>query len=152
MTRRLLSVMGAAAFLAACSSGNREVETGPDADPSASVILAGGVDGHAAAKNPNASTAARLGIPPGHLPPPGLCKVWMPGEPPGQQKKRYKAGNCELVRRQVPPGGWLVYNLNGNKKEIVVREYGDSPSRVLAVRIFDAVTGSLLWEEAGDGR
>lgn len=25
------------------------------------------------------------GIPPGHLPPPGSCRVWYDGRPPGQQ-------------------------------------------------------------------
>ena len=25
------------------------------------------------------------GIPPGHLPPPGKCRVWYDGRPPGQQ-------------------------------------------------------------------
>jgi hypothetical protein len=28
---------------------------------------------------------ARQGIPPGHLPPPGECRVWYDGRPPGQQ-------------------------------------------------------------------
>jgi hypothetical protein len=94
----------------------------------------------------NASTAARFGIPPGHLPPPGQCKVWIPGEPPGQQKKRYKAGNCGSVARYVPPGGWLVYRPSGDKKEVVVREYGRS-GVVISIRAFDIVTGALLWQE-----
>jgi hypothetical protein len=34
-----------------------------------------------------APTAAqgRGGIPPGHMPPPGECRVWYDGRPPGQQ-------------------------------------------------------------------
>ena len=28
---------------------------------------------------------AHLGIPPGHLPPPGHCRIWVPGRPPGHQ-------------------------------------------------------------------
>jgi len=30
------------------------------------------------------------GIPPGHLPPPGECRVWYPGVPPGQQPPPFK--------------------------------------------------------------
>ena len=44
-------------------------------------------------------------IPPGHMPPPGECRIWYPGEPPGQQPP---PGNCEELRRQVPPGAWLI--------------------------------------------
>lgn len=32
---------------------------------------------------------SRLDIPKGHLPPPGECKIWMPGRPSGQQGPRY---------------------------------------------------------------
>ncbi len=122
-----------AVLLAGCSSRSPDVQTGPRTGE-------------------NASTAARFAIPPGHLPPPGMCKVWMPGEPPGQQKKKYRAGNCSVIERQVPRGGWLVYNLNGDKKQVVVREYGVRSPGVIAIRAFDLVTGALLWEEtpAGD--
>ncbi len=94
----------------------------------------------------NASTAARYGIPPGHLPPPGQCKVWMPGESPGHQKQKYKAGSCRSVARYVPPGGWLVYRPSGDKKEVVVREYGRSGG-VIAIMVFDIATGVLIREE-----
>ncbi len=30
------------------------------------------------------------GIPPGHMPPPGECRVWQPGVPPGQQPPPYR--------------------------------------------------------------
>jgi hypothetical protein len=49
--------------------------------------------------------ARQLDIPPGHMPPPGSCRIWMPGVPPGQQSP---PGDCNLLRRQVPPGGVLV--------------------------------------------
>ena len=39
-----------------------------------------------APQSSSASTAATLKIPPGHLPPPGECRVWLPDVPPGQQK------------------------------------------------------------------
>lgn len=44
-------------------------------------------------------------VPPGHLPPPGQCRVWFPGRPPGQQPP---PGNCFELRHRVPPGAYLI--------------------------------------------
>jgi hypothetical protein len=44
-------------------------------------------------------------IPPGHYPPPGSCRIWIPGVPPGQQSP---PGNCTDLQRRVPPGAVLV--------------------------------------------
>ena len=103
----------------------------------------------AATSNPNASTAARLGIPPGHLPDPGECRVWIPSESPGKQKKNAQ-GDCSWVASQVPPGGWLVWRPGTDRKEVVVREYG-AGSVMRWTRIYDIVTGALLHEESHDG-
>lgn len=89
------------------------------------------------------STAARFAVPPGHLPPPGQCRVWMPGEPPGQQKKKYPVGQCSVLSRSIPAGGWLIYRPTDGKREIRVWEYG-SDFEVLAERVYDSVTGELL--------
>jgi hypothetical protein len=140
----------------ACSGTNPEVETGPA--PQTQGIPGTGSD---AGSDPqlknedvpeNASTAAKYGIPPGHLPPPGKCRVWVPGEPPGQQKKKYPAGDCDEIAGQVPPGAWLVYRPGEDKKEVVVREYG-AGSQITSVRVYDIVTGALLRElDPDDGR
>lgn len=45
-------------------------------------------------------------IPPGHMPPPGECRVWFPGAPPGHQPP---PGRCEDLERSVPAGAWLLY-------------------------------------------
>ena len=140
---RGIATIGLLVALAACSSSQPDVNT----DPASGAVLASG-DGSEYGDG-NKSTAATLGIPPGHLPPPGQCKVWMPGEPPGQQKKKYKAGNCTSVERQVPPGGWLVYRPGDDKKEVRVSMYGDRGSDVVVIRIFDVATGALLREESG---
>jgi hypothetical protein len=44
-------------------------------------------------------------IPPGHLPPPGQCRIWYPDRPPGHQPP---PGSCRQLRHQVPPGAVLV--------------------------------------------
>jgi len=45
-------------------------------------------------------------IPPGHYPPPGECRIWIPDVAPGQQGP---PGACEDLERQVPSGAYLVY-------------------------------------------
>ncbi len=47
-----------------------------------------------------------IGIPAGHLPPPGKCRVWFPDRPPGHQPP---PGPCETLRYNVPLGAKLVY-------------------------------------------
>jgi len=44
-------------------------------------------------------------IPPGHMPPPGKCRIWFPDRPPGHQPP---PGDCWQLERQVPPGAWLI--------------------------------------------
>lgn len=44
-------------------------------------------------------------IPPGHMPPPGSCRIWYPNTPPGQQPP---PGDCYTLSRNVPPGAWLI--------------------------------------------
>jgi hypothetical protein len=45
------------------------------------------------------------GIPPGHMPPPGECRIWYPDRPPGQQPP---PGKCSELKHRVPPGATLV--------------------------------------------
>jgi hypothetical protein len=44
-------------------------------------------------------------VPPGHMPPPGKCRVWFPDRPPGQQPP---PGDCGELRYRLPPGAVLV--------------------------------------------
>lgn len=97
------------------------------------------------------STAATLGIPPGHLPPAGQCKIWIPGTPPGHQGP---SGDCASLARRVPLDGWLVYRPTRNKKEVRVSVYhAQRPGVVVVMRYFDSKSGRLLREEhPGAGR
>lgn len=46
------------------------------------------------------------GIPPGHYPPPGMCRIWIDGVPPGQQSAPV---DCATARRNVPDNGRVIY-------------------------------------------
>ena len=72
-----------------------------------------------------------LGIPKGHLPPPGECKIWFPGKPPGHQPPPQA---CASALREAPLGAWVVTHegsryrvsiFNSNKRNVVdeVRYY-----------------------------
>ena len=48
---------------------------------------------------------AQVKVPPGHLPPPGECRIWFPDRPPGHQPP---PGDCRELSRRVPHGAVLV--------------------------------------------
>lgn len=90
------------------------------------------------------STAATLGIPPGHLPPPGMCRVWMPGTPPGHQPR---ARSCAGIERMAPAGSWIVYRPSEDRKVVHVRVVDERrPGVVVHLRVYDAVRGTLIRE------
>jgi len=57
-----------------------------------------------------------LRVPPGHLPPPGECRVWLPGVPPGQQPSPQ---SCGSARYEAPPGAWIITH-EGNRYRVNV--------------------------------
>jgi hypothetical protein len=85
---------------------------------------------------------AHLGIPPGHLPPPGHCRIWIPGRPPGHQPP---PGQCRAMRAQVPVGAWLVYRPSNDRKHVEVTVYDlERPRVVLVVRVYEADSGRFV--------
>ena len=90
---------------------------------------------HSAATRRRPSTAATLGIPPGHLPPPGMCRVWMPDQPPGQRPRlaihpypnqytapfRLSDGTELLVRPIGPEDEPLIVELHAGLSEHTIR-------------------------------
>lgn len=85
---------------------------------------------------------SNLGIPDGHLPPPGECRIWYPGRPPGQQPPPVK---CDRLSGGVPGGAWLMQRPVRAPKHVEVTVYDERrPGVVVDVGIFDARTGSFI--------
>jgi hypothetical protein len=88
-----------------------------------------------------------LGVPPGHLPQPGECRVWIPGTPPGHQPKP-KSRPCPGIATVAPAGSWIVYRPTDDKKVVHIREVDSRRAgTVIRIRIFDIETNRLLREE-----
>ena len=62
-----------------------------------------------------------LRIPPGHLPPPGSCRIWYPGKPPGHQPPPQ---SCESAFRKAPPNAWVITRKDHNHELLEVHETG----------------------------
>lgn len=113
--------------LGACSSG-RVVATAGDPTPKAP-------------PHPVYGPVASLGIPPGHYPPPGACRVWVPGRPPGHQPDPCP---CASLVAGVPAGAWVLYRpLDGNVLEVTAYD-PKSPKVVASVTWYDLGSGELI--------
>jgi hypothetical protein len=49
------------------------------------------------------------GIPPGQMPPAGMCRIWIDGVPPGRQPR---PTDCATAQRNVPVNGRVIYGDN----------------------------------------
>jgi hypothetical protein len=74
--------------------------------------------------------APALNVPPGHYPAPGMCRVWIPGRPPGRQARPVA---CSVAVANAPAGSWVLYRasarelhsrvIDSQRKGVVVRVY-----------------------------
>lgn len=128
---RSARLMGAA-FAVFAAAACRPVSTSaPQAQP-----------GPAPRRSPR--TAATLGIPPGHLPAPGMCRVWMPGRPPGHQAK---ARSCSNIERSAPAGSWIVERPGQDRKVVFVRMMDERRAGVVVrTRVYELRDGKLVRE------
>lgn len=98
--KKSLAVMVMACTLAGCSAAVTAETSGPEY----AVV--------------DARDAKSVDIPPGHMPPPGSCRIWYPGEPPGQQPP---PGDCAELEREAPRGAWVLYRPNRERRVVRVR-------------------------------
>jgi hypothetical protein len=83
-----------------------------------------------------------LGVPPGHLPPPGQCRLWYPGRPPGHQPP---PEHCGRLRYGVPAGAWLIHQPKDKPTYADVSVYDAyQPGIVISIGLFDVNTGAFL--------
>lgn len=50
-----------------------------------------------------------VGVPPGQMPPAGMCRIWIDGVPPGRQPR---PTDCVTAERNVPYNGRVIYGSN----------------------------------------
>jgi hypothetical protein len=91
------------------------------------------------------SPAATLGVPPGHMPKPGQCRIWIPGSPPGQQP-RPKSRSCEGIASLAPAGSWILYRPTADRRIVHVRVV-DERRVVVRVRVFEIESGTFVRED-----
>lgn len=133
---RLIVTGFALTMLAACTRTTRTVIVAPSPPPPPEARGAG------------PSTAATLGVPPGHLPKPGECRVWIPGMPPGQQP-RPKSRSCDGIAAAAPAGSWILYRPTTDRKLVHVRVVDQRRAGVVVrIRVFEVEGGRFVREEA----
>ena len=95
-------------------------------------------------RGPAKAQGKALGIPPGHLPPPGKCRVWFPGRPPGRQPR---AESCSAAMANAPAGSWVLYR--PSRGDEVHARVVDSQRAgvVVSVQVYTATEGRYLRSE-----
>lgn len=94
---RIASLLAFGMALSACSSTAMESAPQPAPLPSSSVVVTG----------PKKGPRKLDGVPPGHYPPPGECRLWYEGRPPGHQPQ---PAPCSSLIGAVPTGAFVLYN------------------------------------------
>lgn len=91
------------------------------------------------------SSAVVLGVPPGHLPPPGRCRVWIPGRPPGRQAR---ARSCQGILLVAPAGAWILYRPDRERRLVHVRYVDEKRAgAIIRIRVFEAESGKYVRDE-----
>lgn len=143
-------VSGCLLLLAACTSRTVVVQQpGPVRQPRGSRPPPNSPPGPEAPPptQPPAERRNEVLIPPGHLPDPGECRVWIPGTPPGRQP-RPRSRACTGIEAVAPAGSWIVYRRADDRRLLYIRIVDDRrPGIVIRNRIFDIDSWDLIREE-----
>jgi hypothetical protein len=96
-------------------------------------------------KAASASTPAALNVAKGHLPPPGMCRVWVQGRPTAKQPK---SRDCAGIDETAPAGSWVLLRPSKNRKVVKVRMVDERRAGIVVrVRVYNAANGRFLREE-----
>jgi len=142
-------VTGSLLLLAACSSRTVVVQQpGPVRQPRASRPPPNSPPGpEAPLPAPPTERRNEVLIPPGHLPDPGECRVWIPGTPPGRQP-RPRSRACAGIEAIAPAGSWILYRRADDRRLLYIRIIDDRrPGIVTRNRIIDLDSWELIREE-----
>ena len=111
--RKAIVLMSASMLVLGCSSRtvsvvqprdrDGSVVTAPEKEKTSAKSQKGNGKAHAKARGPRKLN----GVPPGHYPPKGMCRVWYEGRPPGKQPAPVK---CSSLRGKVPGDAFVLYN------------------------------------------
>lgn len=81
---------------------------------------------------------ASLAVPPGHFPPAGQCRIWLPGRSPGHQPRPVP---CHALG-PVPLGAWVLHRPAADQNVLEVSEYDKVRAQIIvSVAYYDAATG-----------
>jgi hypothetical protein len=91
-------------------------------------------------------------IPPGHMPPAGLCRIWYDGVPPGRQPAPV---DCRTAERRVPRNGRVVYGARDDwrrdRRDDRCYEYDRRTGRCIDDR-YRRSGSDLCWDRNHDWR
>ncbi|HEX2166752.1 MAG TPA: hypothetical protein VHG09_05890 [Longimicrobiales bacterium] len=105
----------------------------PGGSPASATVDRTEGDADAGRRRPARGPRKLNGVPPGHFPKPGECRVWHSGRPPGQQPKPTA---CSNLRGRIPAGSFILYGERAwdsqyDWAEEARRERGSVPAVIL---------------------
>lgn len=112
---RSIAIIGALAILAAPLAAQGKFRTGGDINPSQGTnrlptTVMGQVLGQEQEQRGQESRRKSDRIPPGHMPPAGLCRIWIDGVPPGRQPA---PTDCQTAVSTKPANARVIFGGDG---------------------------------------
>jgi hypothetical protein len=91
-----------------------------------------------------------LGIPPGQLPRPGQCRVWIQGLPPGHEPR---ARSCAGIAQTAPAGSMILYRPSRDPGVVQVHYVDQNRAGVIVrVGVFNSGNGGFVRDEGASSR